>query len=75
MNPHEIFGIVVRTIGIGLLVQSTISLAAVFGAPIILIAVFFEAAIGCLLFFAADLIVRAAYERRPWDDMEPPMAQ
>ena len=65
MNPRDIFGIVVRTIGIWLIAQSVLHLATIFANALILVAVILEAGVGCALLLAADNIVWIAYDRVP----------
>jgi hypothetical protein len=75
MKPHDIFGIIVRALGLWLVSQSVITLAAIFTAPILILTVIVEAVVGAVFLLGADNLVRAAYHGGPLDDIEPPIGQ
>jgi hypothetical protein len=70
MKAHELFAVFVRALGLWLMVQAALNLVGVFAAPILLLAIVLDSAIGFFLFFATDSIVRATYHGLALSDSE-----
>lgn len=61
MKPEEIFGLIVRALGIWEIVSGAESIAAISGGLGVIFAIVVKGAIGGLLLFNADAVVRTAY--------------
>jgi hypothetical protein len=61
MKSEEIFGIIVRALGIWEVVSGAEGIAAISAGLGVIFAIFVKGAIGGILLFNADAIVRAAY--------------
>ena len=75
MNAQDVFGVVVRVIGLWMMAQAVMLISGIFAAPIVLLAIIVESGVGCFLFFGADQIVAAAYDRRQSNDIQSPPTQ
>jgi hypothetical protein len=65
MKAPDVFGIVVRTIGLWEIVQGLNVLPALFTSPMAAVAAALPAVIGAILFFGANGFVRSAYNQGP----------
>ena len=61
MNARELFGVAVRTIGLWLIANGVISMAAVLAAPQAIVGIAVYLIVGAILFFGAEGFVRTAY--------------
>jgi hypothetical protein len=71
MKASEVFGIIVRTLGLWIVVQVVLHLAGAFTSPTAVVGIVMEAMLGFYLFFRADFIVNIAYRRLPPNDFDP----
>jgi len=75
MRGHELFGVVVRTLGLWLIVQAILSFILSLASLQAFISVLAQAIVGAVLFFGANGFVRTAYHRIALDELEPPISR
>jgi hypothetical protein len=63
MKPQELFGVVVRTIGVALMATAATSVLGIFDSLFAIVGIAIPAGVGAGLFFKADQIVEMAYGR------------
>jgi hypothetical protein len=68
MKAEDIFGILVRALGIWELASGAADIALISGGLGVVFGIAVKGAIGGLLLFNADAVVRAAYRTIPTDD-------
>ena len=61
MKSEEIFGIIVRAVGLWELAMALEGIAAISGGFSVILGIVVQGAIGGILFFNAEVIVQAAY--------------
>jgi hypothetical protein len=75
MKAIDVFGIIVRTIGLLLIAHSVTIIPGIFAVPIVILTVMLEGGAGACLFFCADLVVDAAYRSNVTKDFDRPIAE
>ena len=70
MKAHELFGVIVRTFGVWVLIQAALTITAI-GTPLGVVVLVMEVVLGFYLLFKADMIVGMSYQRLPPSDFDP----